>query len=80
MRISLEYLQPEEIKQFSAFLDKISQESPEEWFDTSHWEEDIFGIPVMIIKGDAPFNEAEWLENKIRSLPFSARLVIEYGE
>jgi len=60
--------------------DEEVKEIQEKWYDTSWWEETIFKIPVIIIRGETPYNCAEWLEDKLRSLPFGEKLEIEGGE
>lgn len=47
-----------------------------EWFgeETSIFGDEIFGIPAIVIDGDAPYNEYEKLEKELKKLPFYNKL------
>jgi len=84
MRINLKNLTKAEIKQLSNLLDCLSMESEKDeeskWYETSFSKENIFGISVMVIKGETPYSEGEWLEDQLKNLPFGHLLEIEYAD
>jgi len=60
---------------------KFEKEIKECWYDVSWHVEDVFGMQVIVIKGDTPYNYGEWLENTLREkLPFGKKLKIQFSD
>jgi len=53
----------------------------EYWYDTTWSIEDVFGIQVIRIQGDTPYNFPDWLEKLFREkLSFGSKLKIRFSD
>jgi len=89
MRLKIDKLSEKEIKELDNLLKDMDEgtellgddEDNNFWYDTSWKDTEIFGMRVMEIKGETPFNNPEELENKLRKkLKFFNKVKVEIGE
>jgi len=61
---------------------EFEKEIKENWgLDTEWYIETIFGMEVVVIRGDSPYHHPEWLERVLREkLPFGKKLKIEFSD
>jgi len=57
-----------------------TKEEVPSWGDTSWAKKSLFGHPIIEISGGFPYYEADYLEKKLRALPFGKKLEIEFDE
>ena len=56
-------------------------EIKENWYDTNWVVENIFGMEVIVIRGEVPYNESDWLSNFIcKNVDFWEKLKIEFSD
>lgn len=92
MRIKVDSLTDDEHKKIMAFLKrcndknndetwkprtKLDKEIDESWHDTGFNEKTIFGISVIEIDGDSPYNSGDWLEKVIRNIAPNAIIEVD---
>ena len=55
-------------------------EIKDKWYDTYFTLETIFGMRVIVIRGNTPYNNGDWLLEQLKSFSFSSKLDFDESE
>lgn len=66
-RIRVDKLDPTKKEQLFDLLKNRFGQDAEDSYDTSVFEETLFGIPMIVIDGDAPYNNYEEIEEVLNN-------------
>ena len=71
-------LSERELQVLLEYLERL--ESSDEWYDTNVDVNTLFGLKVVRISGETPYNYTEWLIDSLKALPFWNKMRWEYEE